>query len=150
MLLQFAEQLAELLGETGAARAGAKQFQFAFVPHQQGAQHHHASFLGKQSRRHWGGERVEDEPREPLERKNVQSRVSWQGAVGEQLAFELERGLLGRKQNQRRAFRRLMQCLADFRQTAKRLAAAGWTEEKMRLHAGFLTQRRKDAKAQRN
>ena len=75
MLLQFAEQLAELLGKTGAARAGAKQFQFAFVPHQQGAQHHHAAFLGEQSRWHRDAERVEDEPREPLERKNIQPRV---------------------------------------------------------------------------
>jgi len=52
MLLQFAEQLAELLGETGTARAGAKQLQFAFVPHQQGTQDHHPAFLGEQSRRH--------------------------------------------------------------------------------------------------
>ena len=146
MLLQFAEQLAELLGKTGAARAGAKQFQFAFVPHQQGAQHHHAAFLGKQSRRHRDAERVEDEPREPLERKNVQPRVAGQGAVGEQLAFELKRGLFGREQDQRRAFRRCRQGGPDFRQTAKRLAAAGRTEEKTRLHGLLFAQRREIAK----
>ena len=147
MLLQFAEQLAELLGKTGAARAGAKQFQFAFVPQQQGAQHHHAAFLGKQSRRHRDAERVEDEPREPLERKNVQPRVALaDGAVGKQLAFELKRGLFGREQNQRRAFRRCRQSGADFRQTAKCLAAAGRTEEKTRLHSLLFAQRREIAK----
>ena len=76
MLLQFAEQLAELLGKTGAARAVAKQFQFAFVPHQQGAQDHHPAFLGEQSRWHRDAARVQDKPREPLEGKNVQPRVT--------------------------------------------------------------------------
>ncbi len=147
MLLQFSEQLAELLGKTGAARAGAKQFQFAFVPHQQGAQHHHPAFLGEQSRWQRNGERVEDEPRKPLERKNIQPRVPGQGAVGEQLAFELKRGLFGREQDQRRAFRRCRQGGADFRQTAKRLAAAGRTEEKTRLHGFLFAQRREMRKA---
>jgi hypothetical protein len=82
----------------------AKQFQFAFVPHQQGAQHHHAAFLGEQSRRHRDAVRVQDKPREPLERKNVQARIAWRSAIGEQLAFELKRGLFGREQDQRRAF----------------------------------------------
>jgi hypothetical protein len=67
-------------------------------------------------------------------------------AIGEQLAFELKRRLLGREQNQRRAFRRLVQCLADFRETAKRLAAAGRTEEKMCLHGLLFAQRRPIAK----
>ena len=76
MLLQFAEQLAELLGETGAAGAVAKQFQFALVPHQQRAQDHHPAFLGEQSRRHRDAARVQDEPREPVEGKNVQPGVT--------------------------------------------------------------------------
>ena len=67
MLLQFAEQLAELLCETGAARAGAKQFQFAFVPQQQGAQHHHPALLGEQTRWQRDAECVENEPCKPLE-----------------------------------------------------------------------------------
>jgi hypothetical protein len=146
MLLQFAEQLAELLGKTRAACAWAKQFQFTFVPYQQGAQDHHAAFLGEQSRWHRDAARVQDKPREPLERKNVQARVTLRSAIGEQLAFELKRRLLGREQNQRRAFRRLVQCMADFRETAKRLAAAGRTEEKAHLHGLLFAQRRPIAK----
>ena len=116
------------------------------MPHQQGAQDHHAAFLGEQSRWHRDIERVEDEPREPLERKNVQPRVPLRSAIGEQLAFELKRRLLGREQNQRRAFRRCRQGGPDFRQTAKRLAAAGRTEEKTRLHGLLFAQRREIAR----
>ena len=38
----------------------------------------------------------------------------------------------------------------DFREAAERLAAAGGAEEKARLHGELLTQRRQEAKWQRN
>jgi predicted DCC family thiol-disulfide oxidoreductase YuxK len=58
----------------------------------------------------------------------------------------LKRRLLGREQNQRRAFRRCRQGGTDFRETAKRLAAAGRTEEKAHLHGLLFAQRRLIAK----
>ena len=146
MLLQFTEQLAELLGETGASGAGAEQFQFAFVPQQQRAQDHHPPFLGEQPRRPRDAQRIEDKLREPLERKNVQARISGQSPGVKQLAFELKRRLLGRKQDQRRAFRRRRQGGADFGEAAERLAAAGRPEEKMRLHALLFAQCREIAR----
>ena len=73
MLLQFGEQRAEFLRETGAAGAAAKQFQFVRVPQQQGAQHHHPAFVGQQFRRR-DVEFFKNEPREPVEGKNFQAR----------------------------------------------------------------------------
>ena len=92
------------------------------------------------------GQGVKDKPRQPLERKNVQPRVAGQRVPGQQLAFELEGGLFGREQDQRQAFRRSRQGGADFGQTAERLAAAGRTEEKARLHALLFAQSREIAK----
>ena len=76
--------------------------------------------------------------------------------VGQQLAFELEGGLFGGKQNQRPAFalfRRgkrpagvFAERGADFGEAAESLAAAGRAEEKARLHTGFFTQRRQGGK----
>ena len=49
VLLQFAQQPAQLLGETRPTGAAVEQFQFVLVLHQQGAQNHHAAFLGEQA-----------------------------------------------------------------------------------------------------
>jgi hypothetical protein len=76
----------------------------------------------------------------------VQSHVAVQRIFREQLAFELERGLFGREQNQRRAIGILAQGVADFGQTAEGFAAAGGAEKESRLHTGFFAQRRADAK----
>ena len=77
----------------------------------------------------------------------MQPGVAGYFRISEQLAFELERGLLGGEQNQWRAGGIFPQRGADFRQTAEGLAAAGGAEEKARLHGLFS---RKGAKAQRN
>ena len=67
--------------------------------------------------------------------------------VGEQLAFELKRGLFGRKQNRAAGRRALFaQRGTDFPQATECLAAAGGAEEKSRLHTGFFAQRRPGAK----
>jgi hypothetical protein len=76
--------------------------------------------------------------------------------VGQQLAFELEGGLFGGKQNQRPVFTLLRRDKrpagvfaergADFAEAAEGLAAAGRAEEKARLHTGFFTQRRQGGK----
>ncbi len=60
--------------------------------------------------------------------------------IGEQLPFELERGLFGRQQDQRRTFGIFAQRITDFRQTAERLAAAGGAEKEACLHTGFFAQ----------
>ena len=77
MLLQFAEQLAELLRETRPAGAAPEQFQFVLVPHQQRAQHHDAAFIvqlvGGRDR-----QLFQDKSRQPVERKNMQPRVAGQ------------------------------------------------------------------------
>src|ERR1017187_143863 len=90
------------------------------------------------------GQLFKDEFCQPVEGKNLQPREAGNFRVGEQLAFELERGLLGRKQNQRRAVGRGAQGGTDLGETSERLAAAGGAEEKARLHGGKF-----HAKAQR-
>ena len=67
-------------------------------------------------------------------------------SIGEQLPFELERGLFGRQQDQGRTFGIFAECITDFRQTAERLAAAGGAEKEARLHTGFFAQRGAGAK----
>src|ERR1700677_4304348 len=69
----------------------------------------------------------------------MKPRIAFQRTVREQLTFELEGSLFGRDENQRRAFRIIEQGLADFRQAAERLAAAGRTGKKTDLHTGVLT-----------
>ena len=56
----------------------------------------------------------------------------------QKLALKLKGGLLGGQQHQRRAFRRVRQHSADFRQATVRFAAAGRAEQKGRLHAGLF------------
>jgi hypothetical protein len=133
VLLKFGKQCAQFLRESGSPRAAAKKFEFAFMLHQQGAQHHDAAFVGQKFRRR-DAELFQNESREPVEGKNVQSREAGNFAAGEQLTFELKCRLFGREQNQRRAVGIFPQRGADFLQTAERLAAAGGAEEKSRLH----------------
>jgi hypothetical protein len=149
VLLQFREQRAQFLREAGPAGAAAQQFQGAVVLPQQGAQHHQPAFGGQEFRRR-EMEFFKNKTREPVEGKNLQPREAGNFFIGEQLAFELKRGLLGREQNQRRTIGRLRQRGADSGEAAEGLAAAGGPEEESRLHAAFLTQRRQDAKPQRN
>jgi hypothetical protein len=77
----------------------------------------------------------------------VQARIAVERRGGEQLAFELERGLFGREQNQWRACGCGGERGTDFRAAAEGFAAAGGTEKKACLHDLFS---RKGAKAQRN
>ena len=74
---------------------------------------------------------------QPLERENLQACVTGQGFIAEELAFELERCLFGSKQYQGRTVWGSQQLGANLRQTAKRLAAAGWTKEKAHAHILF-------------
>ena len=76
----------------------------------------------------------------------MQPRIAVQRTVGEQLAFELERGLFGREKNERIACRIFFEHGAYFGESAESFAAAGGAEEKSRLHDLFS---RKSAKAQR-
>ena len=115
------------------------------MPEQKRAQHHDAALIVQLV----GGvtdSLLQDKSRQPIERKNVQPGVTGQFPAGEQLAFELERRLFGHQQNQRRAIGIVPQRGADFGETTERLAAAGRTEEKARLHTGFFAQSRGGAK----
>ena len=69
----------------------------------------------------------------------MQARVAGKGAVGQQLPFELERGLFGREQNKRQTFRSFLQSVTNLGQAAECLAATGRAEEESRLHKTFLT-----------
>jgi len=145
VLLQFVEQAPKFLGEAGSPRTAPKQLQFIRVPHQQRAQDHGAAFLTQEFRR-GDAQRIEDELRQPLEGENVQARVALERRVRQQLAFELEGGLFGRKQNQGLALRGAGERGTDFGEAAEGFAAAGGTEKKARGHGLFS---RKGARAQR-
>ena len=127
-----------MLGKAREACAGAEKFHVVAFFREQGAQDHEAPFLIEQFGRGIV-EFVENKTREALKRENAQARVAAEGIVGEQLAFELEGGLLGREQNQRRAVRRRSEGGADFRQAAEGLAAAGGAEEEPDLHGPIFS-----------
>ena len=109
---------------------------------QQRTQYHQAAFGGQKFRRR-DVEFLKDEFRQPVEGKDLQSRETGNFPAFQQLAFELERGLFGREQDERRAVGRLRQHGADFGETSERLAAARRTEEKARLHKECFTQKRR-------
>ena len=134
MLLQFIHESGELVGKTRATRAAAKKFQSIRVPEKQGAQNHDPAFIAQELRR-GDAEFIEDKLSEPLEGKDPEAGIPGQRRSGQQLAFKLESGLFGRQQNERRAVQIFAQGGTDFRQTAKRLAAAGGAGEKLHLHA---------------
>ena len=131
--LEFAQGETEVLREAGEAGAGAEEFEFVALFGEQTAQDHEAAFLVE----HSGSgflQLGEDELREALEGKNVEAGVSGQGWVREQLALELVGGLLGRDEQQRRAFGGIGERVADFLEAAKRLAAARGAQDEARLH----------------
>ena len=115
------------------------------MPQQQGAQHHQPALGGQQFWRR-DVELFKNELCHPVEGQNLQPGEAGNFPGFEQLAFELEGGLFGRKQNERRAIRRLRERGADFRKAAEGFAAAGGAEEEARLHAGIFPQRREGAK----
>jgi hypothetical protein len=80
----------------------------------------------------------------------MQPREAVQRIVGEQLTFELKRRLFWREENERCAFGIFFERGADLGEAAEGFAAAGGAEEKSRLHGKILSQRREEAKAQRN
>ena len=136
--MNFPQDKTELLGETREARAGAKEFQFVAFFRKQRAQDHESPFLIQQLRRRVV-QFVKNKTREALERKNLQPRVTTEQNNGEQLAFELKRGLLRREQNQRWPIWRRFERSADFRQAAESLAAASGAEEEPDLHAPIFS-----------
>jgi len=71
----------------------------------------------------------------------VKARVAGQSGVAEELPFQLEGGLLGGEENQRRPLGVLAQGGANFRQAPESFPGAGRTEEKARLHAPLLAQK---------
>ncbi len=147
-LLQFAQRRAEMLGETGEPRAGMEEAELDVLVREQRAQDHDTALLVQEARRRFL-QAVEQEEREAVEGQDVQARVTGGRGTGEQLALELIRRLLGRDEQERRPVRRGGQFPADFREAAKRLAAAGGSEDESCLHGTVLTQRRGDAKTQR-
>ncbi len=135
--LEFAEDLAEVLGETIEAGAGAEKFEFVALLGEQTAQNHEAAFLIEHSRRGFL-QLSEDELRETLEGKDVEARVAGDGGVGEKLALQLISGLLGGEEEQGRPVGRGGEGGANFGEAAKRLAGAGGAEEEARLHGLVL------------
>ncbi len=134
--LKFAEELAELAREAGESRGGTEDFQRVLLTGEQRAQHHHAAFVIKQVRH--SAEGVEQPAREAVEGDDLQSRVTGELRVIEELSFELEGGLLGRKEQERRACGRAEQLGADFLEAAPGLAAAGGTEEEVDAHTAMV------------
>ena len=78
--LQFAEQQTQLLREARQQRRGPKDFQLLLFLRQQRAQHHDAAFFAEQFWRRLR-EFGQDKSGQPLERKNLQSRVAGQLAL---------------------------------------------------------------------
>ena len=76
--------------------------------------------------------------REALEGNDAQAREAFEFGIGEQLAFKLKRGLLGREQDQRPAVRASFEFGADFPEAAESFSAAGGAEEESRLHGGIV------------
>ena len=116
------------------------------MPLEQGAQHHESAFGGQQFWRR-EVELFKNEFREAIEGKNLQPSEAGNFCAFQQLAFELERGLFRREQNERRSVGRFRQCGAHFGQTAESFSAASGTEQKARLHGGSFhakVQRRKE------
>ena len=134
LALKLAQQQVQLLGKSREPGCRVKDLQARLVAAQQGTKRHDtALFLKHRTRRR--RKFVQNESCQPVERKNLQARVTMQRRSGEQLTFELKRGLLGREQQQWRTLRRLAQGLPNLRQATERLSAAGRPEEKPDLHA---------------
>src|ERR1700722_16699626 len=98
MLLQFGEERAQFLRKAGSTRAAGKQFQFSFMPQQQCAQNHDASFGGQSF---WRRDIYffKNKLSETFKGQDLQSREAGDFSGGEQLSFQLKRRLFRRKQN---------------------------------------------------
>ena len=131
--LQLAQLDTEPAREARQARAGAEDLQFLPPPRQQRAQDHRASLFGQQ-RRSGPAQLFEDKIGQTLEGENLQAGVSGHRRIGQELPFQLEGGLLGRQQQERRAVRLRQKGLANFRQTLESLSRSGGSEQKARLH----------------
>ena len=141
--LQVAQQKTQAGGETGQAGGGVKEFEIAALLIQQRAQHHYAAFVIEPAGLCGGfSEYVFGET---IEGKDLQPRVTVEFGIGEQLAFDLCGGLLGREQQEWRAVWRRDQLTADFREAAEGLAAASGAEQESRLH-GDVFNRKRDAR----
>ena len=140
MLLQFTEQLAELLREPRPPGAAPEQFQFVFMPQDQRAQHHDAALVVQLvGRRH--RQLFQNKSRQPVERKNMQPRVAGTTpSPASNWRSSWNVACLGASRTSGGPSGHCLQRGADFGKAAERLAAAGGTEEKARLHAGFFAQ----------
>jgi hypothetical protein len=109
------------------------------VPREKGAKHHDAAFLGKQ---HGAGpaQLLEHKGGKSLEGENLQARVAGQRRVGQELAFQLEGGLLGGEENEGRSLRIIAQRRANFGQAPESFPGAGRTEEESRAHNPLVAQ----------
>ena len=104
---------------------------------EQGAQDHHTALVVQQGRR--GAEGVEQPVREAVEGNDLQARVAGELRVIQELAFELEGGLLGGQQHERRGIAGgAEQLSADFLQAAPGLAAAGGAEKEVNAHGAMV------------
>jgi hypothetical protein len=135
--LKLAQEQVQLLREAGQPGRRVKDFQPGLVPAKQGAQRHDPPLFFQHLPRR-AGEFAENKTGEPVERENLQARVTGQRRTGQQLALELKRGLFGREQQQRRALRAIAQGIPNLRQATERLPAAGGSEKKPDLHASFF------------
>lgn len=136
MTLEFAEELAELARETGESGGGAEDAERGVFPGQQRAENHHAAFVVEQLGD--GGEGFEEPVCEAVEGDDLQARVAGEAGVIEELAFELEGGLLRGEQEEGRAVGGALQLGADVREAAPSLAAAGGAEEEVDAHAAMV------------
>ena len=144
-LLQLAQFQAQLAREARQPRAGVKDLQLLAPPRQQRVQHHDASVFGQERRLRLAGP-CQHEFGQTLKGKNLQARVTLQIRIRQELPFQLEGGLFGRQQNERRPVRFRQQRLANFRQAAESFPRPGRTEQKARMHPAFVAQNQPRAK----
>ncbi len=148
MLLELAQEPAELLGETGQPRARAKDLKFRALFGQDRPQQHDPSLLVQQP---WRNRRKlgEEEIRETFKRKNLQAGVSGKIGIRQQLPFQLKGGLFRGQEHERRPLRRRSERGADFLQATVGLAAACRSQEETHVHGDVLSSIRQPAKEQR-
>ena len=134
MLLQLAQQMAELMREPRQPCRRAEEFQPVLMLGEQGAQDHQPPFLAEQLRGR-RRELFENEAGQPLEGQDLQASVTAQLGIRQELALELKGGLLGREKKERRSGRRSQQRAAAFRHTTESLATPRGPEQKPDEHA---------------
>jgi hypothetical protein len=107
------------------------------MPVQQGAQDHEATFAGQEFWRR-EIEAFENEPGEAVEGQDFEAQKAGELAIGKELAFKLEGGLLGREEDQRIAVGLAFEGGAHLGKAAESLAAAGGAEEETHGHGGMF------------